>query len=61
MCWLVLNVFDEMLVHLHYGATIAFGVVDVEGDEIFTLDARATLIVDTHILPLEAELEQATL
>lgn len=52
---------SEGLVHLHYGATIAFGVVDVEGDKVFTLDARATLVIDTHILPLKAELEEATL
>lgn len=53
--------FGEGLLYLHYGATIAFGVVDVEGDKVFTLDARAMLVVDTHILPLKAELEQATL
>lgn len=53
--------FGEGLVHLHYGAAISFGVVDVEGDKVFTLNARATLVVNTHILPLKAELEEATL
>lgn len=53
--------FGERLAHLHYGATIAFGVVDLEGDKIFSLNARAALVIDTHILPLKAELEEATL
>lgn len=53
--------FGEGRIYLYYGATIAFGIVDVEGDKVFTLDTRATLIVDAHVLPLKAELEEATL
>lgn len=49
------------VVYLYYGATIAFGIVDVEGDKVFPLDAGATLIIDTHILSLKAKLEEATL
>lgn len=36
-------------------------IVDVEGDEVLPLDAGAVLVVDPHVLSLEAQLEQLTL
>ena len=48
-------------VHLHDGATVGLGVVDPEGDEVLSLDAGAVLVVDAHVLPLEAQLEELAL
>lgn len=36
-------------------------IVDVEGDEVLPLEAGAVLVVDPHVLSLEAQLEQFTL
>lgn len=46
---------------LHDGATVGLGVVDLEGDEVLPLDARAVLVVDAHVLPLKAQLEELAL
>ena len=48
-------------VYLYDGAAVGLGVVDPEGDEVLSLDARAVLVVDADVLPLEAQLEQLTL
>ena len=40
---------------------MALGVVDVEGDEVFALDASAVLVVDPDVFSLEAQLEELTL
>lgn len=40
---------------------MAFGVVDVERDEVLPLDGGAVLVVDAHILPLKAQLEEPAL
>lgn len=47
--------------HLDDGAAVAFGVVDVEGDEILALDAGAALVVDPHVFAFEAQLEELAL
>lgn len=49
------------MLHLHYGAAVSFCVVYVEGDEVFTLDTRTTLVINAHVLPLKAQLEETTL
>ena len=46
---------------LHDGAAVSLRVVDAERDEVLALDAGAVLVVDPHVLPLEAELEEFTL
>lgn len=40
---------------------MALGVVDVKGDEVLSLNAGAVLVVDPHVLTLEAQLEELTL
>lgn len=47
--------------HLHDVSAAPFGVVDLEGDEVLTLDAGALPVVDAHALPLEAQLEEFAL
>lgn len=46
---------------MHNGATVAFGVVDVERDVVLALYGRAVLVIDAHILPLKAQLEEPAL
>ena len=40
---------------------MSLGVVDVERDEVFSFDAGAVLVVDAHVFPLKAQLEQLAL
>ncbi len=40
---------------------MSLSVVDVEGDEVLSLDAGAVLVVDPDVLSLEAQLEELTL
>lgn len=47
--------------HLHNVSTVPFGVVDLKGDEILPLDARALSVIDPHALSLKAKLEEFAL
>lgn len=47
--------------HLHNVSTVPFGVVDLKGDKVLTLNAGALPVIDPHALPLEAELEELAL
>lgn len=40
---------------------MSLGVVDVEGDEVLSLDAGAVLVVDPDVLPFKTQLEEFTL
>lgn len=40
---------------------MSLGIVDMEGDEILSLDTSAVLVVNSYILPLKAQLEQTAL
>lgn len=51
----------EIQTDLHDGAAVSLRVVDVEGDEVLALHAGAALVVDPHVFPLEAQLEELTL
>jgi len=46
---------------LHDGAAVAPRVVDVEGDEVFSLNTGTVLVVDPDVLALKAQLEELTL
>lgn len=47
--------------HLHDVSTVPFGVVDLKGDKILALDARALSVIDSHTLSLKAQLEELAL
>lgn len=47
--------------HLHNVATAPFSVVDLKGDKVLALDARALPVIDSHPLSLEAQLEELAL
>lgn len=49
------------LAHLHQIATVAFGVVDLEGDKVLAFNAGAVAVIDPHAFTLEAQLEQLAL
>lgn len=40
---------------------MSLGVVDVEGDEVLSLDAGTVLVVDPDVLSFKAQLEELTL
>lgn len=40
---------------------MSLSVVDVEGDEVLSLDARTVCIVDPDVFPFKAQLEEFTL
>lgn len=50
-----------MHLHLHNGAAVSLGVVDVEGDVVLSLDSSAVLVVYPDVLSLEAQLEEFAL
>lgn len=52
---------SDKLTDQYDGATVSLCVVDVEGDEVLSLDAGTVLIVDPDVLSLEAQLEELTL
>lgn len=49
-----------MFTDQYNGATVSLRVVDAEGDEVLSLDARTAIIVDPDILPFKAQLEELT-
>ena len=53
--------FPALIPHLHNVSTVPFGVVDLKGDKVLSLDAGALPVIDPHTLPLEAELEEFAL
>lgn len=62
---LALRIIDALLPappsHLHDVPTVPFGVVDLKGDKILALDARALPVIDSHTLSLKAQLEELAL
>lgn len=48
-------------VHLYNRAAVSLGVINVEWDEILSLDASAVLVINSHVLSFEAQLEQTAL
>lgn len=44
--------------HLHDVPTVPLGVVDLKGDKILSLDARALSVIDSHPLSLKAQLKE---
>lgn len=50
--------FSDPFSHLHNVPTIPFGVVDLKGDKIFSLNVGTLPVIDPHTLSLKAELEE---
>lgn len=40
---------------------MSLGIVDMEGDEILSLDTSTVLVVNSYVFPLKAQLEQTAL
>lgn len=53
--------FWPLVSHLNNVSAIPFGVVDLKGDKIFSLNASALSVIDSHTLSLETKLEEFAL
>lgn len=51
----------RMQTDLYNGTAVSLSVVNVEGDEVLSLNASAVLVVDPDIFPFKAQLEELTL
>lgn len=47
--------------HLHNISTVLLGIVDLEGDEVFSFDAGAVTVINAHAFSLKAQLEELAL